>query len=136
MRGKRLSLLGLWSPGLGRGKTSLVAWLLCFFGFWIEPQCLSLGFYYSCSREGSDLPTVSSFPRVRVGAANPTLRMPNTDLKDTNNQNFVISRNNKGDSHIHPAHELIGQGLTEIKITEALLSRTRGLLFHRTAQVI
>lgn len=41
--------------------------------------------------------------------------MPDTDLKDTNNQNFVISRNNKGDSHIHPAHELIGQGLTEIK---------------------
>ena len=31
---------------LGRGKTSLVAWLLCFPGFQVEPQFLSLGFYF------------------------------------------------------------------------------------------
>ena len=37
---ERLSLLSLQSPSLGRGKTSLVVWLLCFLGFWVEPQFL------------------------------------------------------------------------------------------------
>ena len=43
---ERLSLLSLWSPSLGRDKTSLVSWLLCFLGFWVE--FLSQGFYYLC----------------------------------------------------------------------------------------
>ena len=43
-----LSLLRLLSPSLGRSKTSLVVWLLCFSSFQVEPQYLSLGFYYLC----------------------------------------------------------------------------------------
>lgn len=31
-----------------RGKTSLVFWLLCFPGFQVELNYLSVGFYYSC----------------------------------------------------------------------------------------
>ena len=32
-------------PSLVKVKSSLVAWLLCFSGFWVEPQYLSLEFY-------------------------------------------------------------------------------------------
>ena len=35
--------------GLGRGKASLVVWLLCFSDLQLEPHYLTLGFYYSCN---------------------------------------------------------------------------------------
>ena len=43
MGGERgLVYLSLRTPSLGsRGKTSLVAWLLCFSVFWVEPQYLT-----------------------------------------------------------------------------------------------
>ena len=43
--GDRGSGLSLQSPSLGRGKTALVAWLLCFSDLQLEPYYLSPGFY-------------------------------------------------------------------------------------------
>ena len=51
MRGERfilisllLSVLRQQSTSLGRGKSSLESWLLCFSGFQVELQHLTLGF--------------------------------------------------------------------------------------------
>ena len=47
---EKLSLLSLQSPSHGRGKTSLVFWLLCFLGFLVEPQflfCLGVFLIYA-----------------------------------------------------------------------------------------
>ena len=70
IKGKRQELTGVWSLrlvesiagshpfvclSLGRGKISLVAWLLCFSDLQLESQKLSLGFYYLCCRESLTL---------------------------------------------------------------------------------
>ena len=46
MGGERLGWLGMQSPSLGRDFSR--TWLLCFSGFQVKPQFLSLGFNYSC----------------------------------------------------------------------------------------
>ena len=63
-KGEEKELSGAWSLrlvesiagsslclSLDRSKISLVAWLLCFSDLQLEPQNLSLGFYYSYCRE-------------------------------------------------------------------------------------
>ena len=56
MGGDRGLGLILKSPSLGRGKTFLGALSFCFSDLQLEPQHLSLGFYYSCYTQFCTMP--------------------------------------------------------------------------------